>query len=558
MAAAFVAAVRWPAPAATAVAQCGAALARRVASGGLRGTALRARATSSGALAGAQRQGDAVSPAHAVAGVGLPDVATIPDMKSSQLRRLAQAAATDGADPRVWDAIAARCEASAEQLNYWDSVLILQSLSAARFASQPALLRLAEAIEAKSSHLAPKHVLDVLAAYESFGLRPRGLYVELFHTLIRLSRSMYAEELSLTLQALARYRLGSPTVLGHLVQTLRGQLGDMRLLYLCGATGALGALECCPAELLQELDRRARFEVQTVPAQELLDSLKAFPTLEFSWQPYEDLCLEEFLSRVGSFETAGDMDQLVDPFAAMQFLQAKDLLTDTFLLSLCQWCLRGVHRPNVRSERRPTAKQLALLHEVCAERDLEDTAALKDAVLFFVESGGGRWPIRNPLPLQYAKKRNYKRTADPLADLLPDLIGGDDVEAPRLHGSAAALPGLPGLPPVESMQSDLVSGGASALSVAESAALERSYKASGGETVNSWLPSRMGFRPRVRAPVGLPRCDPRREQYFRRFQKWYTGGWKMRPKYHQGRATKKYPWKGAPLGARGGSWCHRR
>ena len=59
--------------------------------------------------------------------------------------------------------------------------------------------------------MAVKHILDLLAVYEAKDLRPQTLYVELLHALVRLSRSMYAEELALTLQALARYELGNPT-----------------------------------------------------------------------------------------------------------------------------------------------------------------------------------------------------------------------------------------------------------------------------------------------------------------------------------------------------------
>ena len=65
--------------------------------------------------------------------------------------------------------------------------------------------------EFKTSKMAVKHILDLLAVYEAKDLRPQTLYVELLHALVRLSRSMYAEELALTLQALARYELGNPT-----------------------------------------------------------------------------------------------------------------------------------------------------------------------------------------------------------------------------------------------------------------------------------------------------------------------------------------------------------
>ena len=86
-------------------------------------------------------------------------------------------------------------------------------------------------------------------------------------------------------------------------------------------------------------------------------------------------------------------------------------LTADYLKALCQWCLRGVHRPNVRSERRPSSKQLLLLHDLCFEFGLEQEPALQDAVDYFVESAGGQWPERHGAPLQYHKKRRYIRRA---------------------------------------------------------------------------------------------------------------------------------------------------
>merc|ERR1740121_1411189 len=177
-----------------------------------------------------------------VGGGGAPaDLARVPSMKSPELRA----------------AISARAAASAEKMNYWDTVLLLQAFTAASVEDRNLFVRLGTALSSKTSRLAPKHVLDLFAVYEAHGLRPRTLYVELFHTLIRLSRSMYAEELSLTLQALARYRLGNPTVLVHMVRTVLQQLKDCRLRYLCGITGALAAMETCPAALLEPLDAHA-------------------------------------------------------------------------------------------------------------------------------------------------------------------------------------------------------------------------------------------------------------------------------------------------------------
>merc|ERR1719359_2042466 len=166
-------------------------------------------------------------------------------------------------------------------------VYVLQAFTDARVDTRQLFLRLANTLCAKTSKFPPKLVLDVFAVYESIGLRPRALYVELFHATIKLSRAMYAEELSLTLQCFARHRLGNPTVVAHLVSAILRDLKDMRLRYLCGIAGALGSLQMVPDTMLAELNKHAKFDVETVAVQELLENLQAFPQLEFSWRPYE-------------------------------------------------------------------------------------------------------------------------------------------------------------------------------------------------------------------------------------------------------------------------------
>lgn len=392
------------------------------------------------------------------------DFDRIPVMKSSEIRRLSQAASEEGADSDLWNAVAARCHANAEQLNYWDIVLVLQAFTKAGVGSDSLFLHFADVLCSKTSRLAPKHVLDIFAVYEAHGLRPRALYMELFHTIIRLTRSMYPEEISLTFQALARYRLGNSTVIAHLVRSAQQGIRDFRLLYLCGTVGALGVLQHCPKELLEQLDSHAKFEVQTVALQELLENAQKFPMLEYSWRPYEELCNEELLCRTKDFVSAEDMDQFVSPFDALRFFQARGLVHDEFVNALCQWCLRGVHRPNVLSERRPTAKELVFLHDVCQERGMDTAAALQDAIAYYVESGGGRWDEALPKPLRYQRKRRYIRTPDPLVDVdisasarnIPD-------EAPATRRIARY--DLPGLPSSEPEQADPIF--TEALSVAE-------------------------------------------------------------------------------------------
>jgi len=468
-------------------------------------------------------------PSPAPLTVGSPELSRIPQMRSGELRKLAEAAAAQGGDRALWDAIALRCAASAEQLQHWDMVLILQAFAVARAESRPLLLRFGEALSAKASQLAPRHVLDVFAAYEAHGLRPRTLYVELLHALARLSGSMYAEELSQTLQALARHRLGSPGALAPLARALRRQLGELRLRHLCGAAGALGALGSCPPVLLTELDARAALEVRASAPQELLDDLRALPLLEFSWRPYEELCLREFLVQLRSLRTAQDMDQLAEPFEVLALLRTRGLCDRGFLEALCQWCLRGVHRPNVRSERRPTAKQLVALHDVCREQGLEGDPALQDALRYYADSAGGVWPEALPQPLRYIKRRKYIR-----APVRLELEAGppDDALAERPPPPAELVNVSRHKPSVPSALVD-----------------------EGESTVGSRITSRKGPRPRHRRDPGLKRFL---RKNWPRAPLWIQGGWQMTPKYQPGVATARYPWAGLPVGKRGGAYIHRR
>mmetsp|Transcript_37468 Transcript_37468/g.79479 ORF Transcript_37468/g.79479 Transcript_37468/m.79479 type:complete len:581 (-) Transcript_37468:223-1965(-) len=515
---------------------------------------------------------------------GLGDLQKLPVMKSGEVRRLAEAAASEGADKAVWDGIAERCMISAEHLQHWDVVQILQAFTAAGIKNEPLFERLGEVLVTKTSKLAPKHVLDLFAVYEAQGLRLRSLYVELFHSMIRLSRSMYAEELSLSLQALARYGLGNPTVVAHLVRAVVRDLSDFRLRYLCGVTGSLGALNCTPQDLLAELDKQARLEVETVPVQELLDNMNAFPLLEYSWAPYEEMNWKELQARVASYETQKDIDQFVDPFEALDFLQARSALPDSFLLAMTQWCLHGVHLPNVRTERRPTSEQLVKLHELCKERGLEETPALQDAIAYYLESAGGLWQPIMPKPLMFKKKRMYIRKDDPLEGTelepipypyLPLLERAKDVPQASRAAASDDLFGSP-LPETQVAQPEGMEAESeldnlmvepprwsAATPITEIVRVKR-YKPSGRSPlltqeeslVHCWITSRRSPKdPRLRPGPGL-RAKARRD--VQREPLWYNGGWGTRPKYQRGVATPRYPWKGVPPGNRGAKRILRR
>ncbi|CAJ1430601.1 unnamed protein product, partial [Effrenium voratum] len=458
----------------------------------------------------------------------------------------------------------------ADGMNYWDLVHILQAFTEAgvrhqKVSNRDLFLRLADALTAKTAKMAPKHVLDLLAVYEAADLRPRALYVELLHAVLRLSRSMYAEELTLTLQALARYNLGNPTVVSQLMRTVRNEIKEFRLRYLCASAGALGALHACPQELLDVLDQRARFEVDTISVQELLDNIQAFPQLEFSWQPYEDLCLTEFLQRLSKFRTAEEVDQLVSPFEVARFLQSRGLLSPEFLRALCQWSLKGAHRPNVRAERRPSTRQLLQLQDLCFEHGLEEEPALQDAIQYFVESAGGKWHSIYAKPLKYKRRRAYIRREDPLDGLeLPELP--EPVSRPKQleqrPEDLAALPSSQEDTQLAPAESDSPSQETNALASFEDEGprIKPSAPSPLLENEDSLVYrirgySRKGPRPRAFR-------DPLRKRDFDKEPTkgplWYYGGWAMRPKYQPGQKLHNNPWPRGPVGYRGAAKVLRR
>jgi len=491
---------------------------------------------------------------HQSSSLGRADLPRVPQMKSSELRRLSEAAATERAPPVIWTAIAERSQVLAEQLHYWDAVHILKSFTAARVANETLFLHLADVLSMKTSLLAPKHVLDIFAVFEANDLRPRLLYVELFHTLVRLSRAMYAEEVSHTLQALARHQLGNPTVLAHLVRAVRRRLKEFRLCYVCGVAGALGSLEACPTSVQADLDSQARFEVDTMAPQEMLDNILAFPRLEYSWQPYEELCLQQFVKSINGFKSAEDVDQLAQPFEVLSFLQSRGLVHADFLLALCQWSLQGVHRPNVLSERRPTAKQLVLLYDHCCEWNVASAPALQDAIQYYVESAGGRWPVKNPQPLQYKKRRRYIRAPDPLEGLLPDLVTTASSLSTSTSAGKMDLFGLPTAEPEEAGGADDSAVTGSPSSGARKASMPASALEPGESTVRVWITSRKGPRPRHRRDPFLPAS--KRTNWPRPFV-WMQGDWHSRPKYiRPGTDTPRPPHKGIHIDKTNGGRIH--
>ncbi|OEH74426.1 hypothetical protein cyc_06406 [Cyclospora cayetanensis] len=166
-----------------------------------------------------------------------------------------------------------------------------------------------------------------------------------------------------------------------------------------------GAMEEAAWTVLALIERRVAFLIVGLPLQLLLDEVQTMPRLEFSWRPYETLADVELQKRLASLESAEDVDQLADPFATLQFLRNQGTVqqhnNDTyplfachlcafqeFLKALIRWCAAAVYRPATRSQKRPTAEELVMLHDMCREHGIQDDRQLQKAIHKFVSTQG--------------------------------------------------------------------------------------------------------------------------------------------------------------------------
>jgi len=244
-----------------------------------------------------------------------------------------------------------------------------------------------------------------------------------------LADAMYAEEMTATLQGLARFRLGNPTVVTKFMHVVNRELTQFRFLHLCASTGALYSLGALHGPLFAALNARAKLETEVLATEELQEALQGLPSLEYSWAPYEDICRAEFVKRIQSFKTPEDIATLADPFGTFFLLQMHDWLSEEFLRALCRWCMDASYKPSNLTEKRPTASQLAILHDRCEEFGIGDNKHLARAMKVFVTTVGGKrlHGHTRPQPLMYKKNRRYFRTSDPRSNVALEVPTSDDI-----------------------------------------------------------------------------------------------------------------------------------
>ncbi|PFH32046.1 hypothetical protein BESB_019870 [Besnoitia besnoiti] len=316
-----------------------------------------------------------------------------------------------------------------EALNFLNCVVAMNVTDKELFLSfVPCFLR-------SMSSLEPRHLVQLLTVYEEAEVRPRGLYVAVFNRVLKLAPSFYSHEFADFLCCLARLKIANPTFLSSFAKPLAASLPELTFPDACRCVGALRSLGVAEESLFDLFDARQKKETELLPTQLLLDDFQKVLDLEFSWQPYEDLIREEFVRRTEAMVDDKDVDELADPFACLNFMKTRGLVSDKFLLALSKWCRAAVNRPATRSYKRPLAHQLVELHDLMRERNMEQNKALEQAVLRFVaDDGGCKRRAREVKPLLYQRHRRYISCPD----LLPD--GVEPAAPSRVMEEAHASP----------------------------------------------------------------------------------------------------------------------
>ncbi|KAL8453567.1 hypothetical protein Emag_001786 [Eimeria magna] len=378
-------------------------------------------------------------------------------LSGRRLQRLAGAAAAQGIrDPRVWAAFSAHAmelnrsvergslrtaqtggdtpettSGDARGFRHFEALQFLSSFLSAGFKDTDLLISF-ESIFLRQLHAFDcRHLIQLLHICEQHHHRARGLYTPLFKTLTAQAPLFLFQEITDLFCCFAVHRVGSSSCCAGLLRAAAAQVPNSTLsdcMRFCGALNALGLApqgeqaeqkagassdalslaEEAAATVLSLVHQRVEFLIDGLPLQLLIDEVQGLLRLEFSWRPYEELAKTTLLRRLGELRDADDVDQLADPFATLQYLRAQGSLQEPFLKAMIGWCAAAAHRPATRSQKRPTAEELVLLHDACREFGMADDERLQRAILKFVSTKGGT--ARNKRfvsPLEYQRNRRY-------------------------------------------------------------------------------------------------------------------------------------------------------
>jgi hypothetical protein len=346
------------------------------------------------------------------------EIAAIQRMGSASLREATEAMMTKIHTFEVSERKAvmhAVCERALEikaDMRYWDLVSIIQSAANVGLEA-PNVLELARTVEGKLSHLAVKHLIDLLFAYERLGIRSQLV----FNRLSDLVRGpIYADELVGLTRVLARTEIDAPKFLESINRNILANeslIDQFRFLHSCEIAGALAKLQALDQRLLTKLESKCKRELEVMPLEELWKTNTAFVRLCYSFQPFEEMaeiCMKETVGRL----TASSFDQVTRPMDFFQFLRYRGLLTNQVLIKACKWANDAVYRPATRTQafRRPTVFEVALLVDTCRELGVPMETVEKAVTITVTSKGGTEMRIPKPKPLRYRRRRAYLKEPD--------------------------------------------------------------------------------------------------------------------------------------------------
>ena len=331
-------------------------------------------------------------------------------MNGMTLRKTVEAASARHMDSSFWNSAGKRAIEVAGSLKYWDAIRICQAFAAAEQNHQEGVfVAISEAIRQQISSLAPKHVLDTLAAFETVGMRPKQLYVELFNAMLKLTPAMYGEEMAQTASTMARLNVSNPQLLSRVKAGIMENQRQLKFLHLCQIAGSFASLSCLDDDFLTSLERSAKKEIDLMTPDEVFDSLKGLRFLQFSWKPFESHFLECGLgSFIDSVTNHKVIDELSSPVSFFLFLKRHNMLSNKVLVAYSNWLKEAALRPNTRIGRRPSSEDVFLISDHSWEYQAGEVACLEAISIFRRE---GPVPLK---PLRYARKRGYINAEDPL------------------------------------------------------------------------------------------------------------------------------------------------
>ncbi|GFE54616.1 WD G-beta repeat containing protein [Babesia ovis] len=342
------------------------------------------------------------------------DIGRMDSLTPRQLRVLLEDAVTARvSDTFFWAKASARCLELAPQFKFFDALLVLECFAKVRLEDWVLVLEMARHLTPQVPRMEPRHYIQAIEVFGSFGRFPEQLFMEVFYGLIRNSEKLTGPEYASVFLCLSKWQIRNPQLIAALCRAVCTNVSILRYPELCQLTSCARSLDVADEAFYLVLDEWQQKELNMLTIQELLDATKQLRLQEVKWKPYEEALIEEFVKKTKDLNGTAGINQLADPFDCLNFLRLLDRLSKEFLWALTKWCEDAVHNPPTRSHKRPESHDLVQLYNLAMEYNV-DTTYLDRAIHKFVTSKGGlQLRVPKPIATQYKPNRKYVYADDP-------------------------------------------------------------------------------------------------------------------------------------------------